>query len=250
MARLPKLGWFSLSLNAILLALLVYIVYSLGGIKYLKYKMANGRFAGQYSMQKDIYNHMPKPSENAIVFIGNSLVQYGLWGEWLASPRVYNRGLAGDGIMGVKERLEALEDSKPAQLYIMAGINDLYFHPIDTVIQSHNRLLAYLDNHFPETEIRIHSVLPINNQVRRVHLRNEDIIEINRSLQAVSRSFGFQYLDLHTRLKDDQGRLDEKYTEDGIHLNGSGYRVWQAYLQPFLPASLLPIEQEPNTGTE
>ena len=132
----------------------------------------------------------------------------------------------------------------------MAGINDLYFHPVDTVIRNHNTILQYLSEFFPKTEIRIHSVLPVNNKVRNTHMRNEDIVRINRSLQTVCRSYGFQYIDLHTRLKDGKGRLDEQYTEDGIHLNGSGYEVWRAILLPFLPASLLPLEEEANTGTE
>jgi len=41
----------------------------------------------------------------------------------------------------------------------------------------------------------------------------------------------YTYVDLYNEFTDGQGRLDEKLTTDGLHLNKSGYELWVRILR-------------------
>jgi len=49
--------------------------------------------------------------------------------------------------------------------------------------------------------------------------------EIARSDKAVT------YIDLYSRFLDAEGRLDKRYTNDGLHLLGEGYVLWASILK-------------------
>jgi hexosaminidase len=42
------------------------------------------------------------------------------------------------------------------------------------------------------------------------------------------------FIDLHSRFVDADGYLDPRYTNDGLHLTGEGYRLWRELLIPYV----------------
>ena len=45
---------------------------------------------------------------------------------------------------------------------------------------------------------------------------------------------GYVFIDLHSRFVDADGYLDPRYTNDGLHLTGEGYRLWRELLIPYV----------------
>jgi lysophospholipase L1-like esterase len=43
-----------------------------------------------------------------------------------------------------------------------------------------------------------------------------------------------RYLDINAKLANDRGLLDERFSDDGLHLNARGYEVWADALTPVL----------------
>ena len=42
------------------------------------------------------------------------------------------------------------------------------------------------------------------------------------------------YIDLYSVFVGEDGRMDPKYTNDGLHLLGAGYLLWASLLRPLL----------------
>ena len=56
------------------------------------------------------------------------------------------------------------------------------------------------------------------------------MIDFNQRLQKLAKEFDYDYIDLHSQMKDDKGELKQEFTADGLHLNAEGYKVWKAQI--------------------
>ena len=54
---------------------------------------------------------------------------------------------------------------------------------------------------------------------------NKNIDELNGELTKLENE-NIKYINIYDSLKTDDNQLNEKYTYDGIHLNGTGYQIW------------------------
>jgi len=55
-------------------------------------------------------------------FLGNSITDYCDWYELFGKLNIKNREIGGDGVI---DRLDEVTSSKPKQIFLMIGINDL-----------------------------------------------------------------------------------------------------------------------------
>lgn len=72
---------------------------------------------------------------------------------------------------------------------------------------------------------------------------------INESLRKNSASKAYTFIDLHSNFIETSGKLDPKYTNDGLHLTGEAYLLWKNLLYAYVydlqsKPSLLPIPQK------
>lgn len=64
------------------------------------------------------------------------------------------------------------------------------------------------------------------------HVKNGELIEaVNAELQQNQNKQAFTCVDIAAVLKDKTGYLNPEYTNDRLHLNGAGYRVWAAAIR-------------------
>ena len=158
-----------------------------------------------------------------IVILGDSLTLKGRWAERFTGVTVVNRGIGGDGISGIENRLDPIIQGKPSRIFLMAGINDLLAgNPSREILRGFERIAARMP---AETELVVQSVLPCAPP-RCGAEDNERIRRFNTRLEAWSRKDGHRYIDLYSSFAKDEV-LDPALTSDGIHLNAAGYRVWQ-----------------------
>ena len=227
---LKKIGAFSIVLNLLLILAFFYLIYSLGGPSYVWFKAKNRGVTGVYAHRAELFEEL-KIKSGSLVFLGNSITEQCEWAELLQLPTVVNRGIAMDHTLALLDRLDPITSAKPKAIFLMIGVNDLITTRPQQVSANYRKILARIKEQTPSTQVYIQSVLPVNNRIRETGIENEDILTLNRHIRSLGHEFVYPYIDLHTLLKDRKGRLDEGYTEDGIHLNAKAYRKWGAELR-------------------
>ena len=83
------------------------------------------QYAKEYYQKRVVVFNNEPVVKHRIIFIGNSLTQFGDWNKLLDDSTVVNRGIAGDNTYGVLARLNDIIIRKPAKLFIEIGINDI-----------------------------------------------------------------------------------------------------------------------------
>lgn len=216
---------FSLSLNVLGLLAFAWGVRRLGGWRALMSRARND-IPGYYANRLDLFSRLPE-RPGAVVLVGDSQIQQGEWHEWLGDS-VLNRGIAGDGVDGVLRRLEPdVLRHRPSRIVVCVGVNDLLYRKTpEQVAGRYGELVAKLRQDAPQARLVLVSVLPVNNAIRRSGVDNAPIRALNEKIRALAERNGAAYLDLYALLSDPEGNLQERFTADGIHLNGAGYAVW------------------------
>lgn len=177
----------------------------------------------------------------AVVMLGNSITERGRWSEFFPGTLIYNRGIGGDIIAGMQDRIEPLVASRPSKVFIMAGINNLLFFaiPVDDFRAQMRTLIASIAEASPGTQIYIQSLLPVNDgaapEENKKYFagKNPGIVTLNETLKALAAQMKVTFIDLYPLMLRD-AKLDPAYTIDGIHLSPAGYRVWIDALAPYI----------------
>jgi hypothetical protein len=75
------------------------------------------RYATEYYIKRmDVFNAEPI-ARAKIMFLGNSITEFGDWQKLLNDPTVVNRGIAADNTFGVIDRLEDVISRHPKKLF-------------------------------------------------------------------------------------------------------------------------------------
>ncbi len=169
-----------------------------------------------------------------IIFIGDSITDIGEWAELWGNNKVLNRGISADNTFGILNRLDEITSRKPAKIFIMIGINDISKSiPDSVIIKNYYTIINRIKKESSNTKIYIQSILPTNNsfpQFVRHQNKTEHIIVINNALQKLALQKNCVYVDVYSALLDKENKLDNLYTNDGLHINGKGYFTWKNLL--------------------
>ena len=220
----------SLILNLLFILFGGYVIHRKGGIEYLKMKFnplpleVSKNYGDYYYEKKSIFEILPNDTCE-IIFLGNSITDHCNWSELFANLNVKNRGIGGDIIEGLIDRIDEVVSSKPKKIFLLIGINNLgRKNTVEKILINYERLIVTIVKKSSKTKLFIQSILPT---CRRTDLLNSDIMAINMGLLALSEKYGLTYIDLFKVLKTEKNELDPTYTFDGLHLNGKGYLKWK-----------------------
>lgn len=174
----------------------------------------------------------------SIVMLGNSLTHGCEWHELFNNPKVLNRGINGDIIEGIEDRLDVIVNGHPAKIFLLIGANDIS-HDLtaDSIANAIGKLIDQLRRRTPQTRVYVQSILPINNSFGRYKLMvgKESVIRrINSLLEGIAVSKGCVWLNSHPIFCDEDGNLRRDWTNDGLHLLGEGYIAWRDFLLPYI----------------
>ena len=229
-----KLLYASLFVNLLLLSVFAYWINHRGGWRYIKQTFGIEKKmepSSYYSIKSSIFETLPLDSSD-IVFIGNSLTDYGHWDELFPELKIKNRGIGGDDILGVQSRIDVVLHAQPKKLFLLIGTNDLeYYHDKNLTVERYEQLVAKIKQDAPNTKLYLLSILPTRGILNRP---NKHIVEMNEDIRLISKKFEVTYIDLHSQYKDEKGELKQDFTLDGIHINGKGYERWKDVLLPYL----------------
>ena len=179
-------------------------------------------------------------SSQDIVMLGNSLTEGGGdWSKRLKTENVRNRGIVGDEIMGIYDRLDQILPGKPRKIFLLTGVNDVS-HDLstDSLVTLMDFLLNEIQTKSPETKLYLQSLLPINESFGRYKKligKTDQIPEINAKLKELANKRNITFIDLFPLFTEKKTNiLREKLTADGLHLNEEGYRIWVKELKEYL----------------
>ncbi len=231
---MKRLLYLSLFFNLLALGAGGFAVYRLGGFKHVFIRLQR-QTEGLYHHRAQHFERLPERLRS-IVFLGDSQTEQAEWHELFPDgPVVLNRGISGDYTEGLLERLPEVLRHKPLKIFLLIGVNDLAFgNSVPEIETAYRSIVQKIRTDSPDTELYLQSLLPVNNGVRHVGVKNAKILEVNARVAQIARDFAVPFLDIATPLKDADGNLAAKFTEDGLHINGLGYLVWKKEIEQFV----------------
>ena len=190
-----------------------------------------------YARRATLFDELPIGKKD-IVMLGNSLTDGCEFNELLGNRHIKNRGIVGDIVQGLIDRIDPIIKGQPKKLFIMTGVNDIS-HDVtaDSIARAMEKLIVMVKKGSPRTKIYLQSLLPFNNDVREWKLlkgRDHVVVEANVLLEQVAKRQGVTWINLYPLFADEQGRLRADLTNDGLHLMGKGYLIWRDAIKPYV----------------
>lgn len=190
-----------------------------------------------WEQRVSLFDQLPV-TEGDIVFLGNSITDGGEFAELFSNPAIKNRGINGDVISGVRERLHQVTDGKPSKIFLLIGINDIsHSIPSNDLAKEYEALVGEITKNSPSTRLYIQSVMPINNDFGRyknLKGKEQTVIDLNELIKAIAQNNGAVFIDLSDVLASPDGKLRREFTNDGLHLTGEGYKAWTDHIKHFI----------------
>lgn len=195
------------------------------------------KYSTYWYQKATLYEALPVAPTD-IVFLGNSITDGGEWAELFGDFRMKNRGISGDIAEGVYDRLDAVLGGKPAKIFLLIGINDVARGTsADTIVARILKIAKKVGEDSPQTKLYVQSVLPVNDcygMFKGHTSRGDVVLEINRLLKDKAAEGRFTYIDLHSHFRNEEGKMNTEYSNDGLHLLGKGYLLWKELVLPYV----------------
>lgn len=182
-------------------------------------------------------------AKGQIVFVGDSITDLCPLDDYYADLDLacYNRGIGGDTTDGVLRRLKvSIFDIKPSKIVLMIGTNDVDGGKNNAyIVANYRKILDEIKENQPKVELFFMSVIPQNKDFENasglnVTENNRQIVELNSEIAKLCDEYGYTYINIYNSLLGEDGYLDKKYSDDGLHLNANGFVVWSNALKPLL----------------
>ena len=180
--------------------------------------------------------------EPDIIFIGDSIVEYYPLQELFGTEKtIVNRGIRGYQTRLLLENLDAhLYCGAVDQIVLLIGTNDIGKDvPMNEALDNLERVIQSIARDYPLTEIKLLSILPVNEgeeYKQTVYIRtNEKIREWNQAYEALASAYmQVDFVPIYDSLTDSKGQLQSAYTTDGLHLSVAGYQALSDALKTYL----------------
>ena len=177
------------------------------------------------------------PSKNAILFIGSS--SFTMWKDvqqYFPSYRIINRGFGGSSLPDViRYANDIILPYQPKQIVIYCGENDVAASDTVTgklVFNRFKQLFTIIRNRYPKVKLTYVSMKPSpSRQLLLSKMINGNEL-IKKYLSSKKRT---SYVDVYLEMIDDEGKpRPDLFLDDNLHMNKTGYVIWQKLIEPHL----------------
>lgn len=176
---------------------------------------------------------------NRVIFIGNSITKHWLLfdSEFFTSHKYINRGIIAQATPQILGRFqEDVINLSPRIVVIEGGTNDIAENTgkYDEGFTLNNIITMVELAHVNNIKVILGSLLPAvaydwNMKVEGVP---EKIKSLNKRIKEYADNNNIIYVDYYSPLVDgESSAFNPKYSEDGVHPNGSGYLVMKPLVQ-------------------
>jgi lysophospholipase L1-like esterase len=171
----------------------------------------------------------PKPGEDRVVFMGDSITQGWNLAESFPGKPYVNRGISGQTTpqMLIRFRQDAI-DLKPKAVIILAGTNDIAGNTGPMTLEQTEGNIASMAELAAANGIRvvICSLLPAFDYPWAPGLDHAPkIVKVNAWLKDYAEQKGYVYVDYYSAMKDDRGGLPSTMSKDGVHPLPAGFAI-------------------------
>lgn len=167
-----------------------------------------------------------------VVFVGDSLTNRLEWQDVFPQVDIANRGIEGDSVQGILDRIAAVESVTAQKAFVMTGVNDFLFGgSVEYVFERYSQIIERLTA--SGSVVYIQSTLDCSGTNCTADVR-EKIGILNEMLAAYAPSVGAIFIDINPHLATSEAGLRKEFTIDGTHLNADGYKQWIAVIAPFV----------------
>lgn len=212
---------------------------------------------GRYHVENQKLKQQP-PESKRVVFMGDSITDFWRLAEYFPRRPYVNRGISGQTTPQMLVRMYPdVIDLKPAAMVVLAGINDVSQNTgpaTAEMVEQNIMAMTELAQHH-HIKVILCSVLPVSDyaylkapggrggRVMRMKVTDThppgDILKLNAWMKDYASRVEAIYADYFNALVDEQGRLKENCSGDGIHPNAEGYKIMapivEAAIQKALP---------------
>lgn len=166
-----------------------------------------------------------RPAEpGRVVFLGDSITEYCDLAAYYPGLDAVNQGIAGDTTDGMLQRLEQVYAAAPQAVVVHGGVNDLLSgldgeHVLDNL----RAIVQAIHERLPKAKVVVQSLYPVGEGEGLYFTRR--IRQINAQLEERAKELDYRYANVYDALCTADGRLDGRYSDDGLHPNAEGYRA-------------------------
>lgn len=178
-----------------------------------------------------------------VVFLGDSITDFYDLEKYFSGMHVVNSGVDGNTTDNILNNMkERVYDYNPSKVLILIGTNDITNDKnVDEIFDNIKKIIEQIRENRPYAEIYLESIYPVNdtddskiNHEMVNGRKNDTIKEINSKLREYSKKNDVIYIDMYSKLSDDDGNLKLDYTKEGLHLSDKGYEVVTKVLEKIL----------------
>jgi lysophospholipase L1-like esterase len=192
-------------------------------------------FRGLWKEKRTAWAAAKEQERGSVVFLGDSITQgWGSLAKDFPNMRVANRGISGDTVRGVRQRLKGdVLDLQPKAVVLLIGTNDLGLGAAPELVAENTKaLLAEMRQANPQLPIIVCKVMPSNASKQRP---TEKISRLNTLVdEAVQGDAHLIRADTFGVFADEDGNAKKEEFPDLLHPNAAGYAIWKAVLDPIL----------------
>ena len=175
------------------------------------------------------------PGTISNIFFGDSLTEAWPLHEFFPGYSLLNRGIGGDSVYGLYDRMEKdVFVYHPQRVFMLIGINGIEEDKYRII--AHIKALATMLKE-RGISVFISSLLPIRYPDNWNRFQYQDkIVEINAELREWAASGNADgFIDYHHAVKDGSGQLAAAFAQpDGTHLTFEAYRRMSELVAPYL----------------
>jgi len=104
------------------------------------------------------------------------------------------------------------------------------FTNLDTIYNKYKRLVSRIRSGDPDCKIHIISELPRSDFSPASRM----VKTLNKKLLNLSKEENMAYINVYRDLATNDGRLNRRFSYDGLHMNGKGYLVMKRAIEPYI----------------
>jgi lysophospholipase L1-like esterase len=177
------------------------------------------------------------PRPGMVLFVGSSSIR--LWNtlqQDFPAYQVLNRGFGGASLPDVALYAEqTIYRYQPSQIVFYCGENDFAGSDtiqVQTVVNRFTNLFREIRQRHPNVPFVFIAIKPSPSRAR---LMPKMEAANNQIRQFLSKQKKARFANIYPDMLDGAGKpRGELFKEDSLHMNGKGYAIWKAKLQPLL----------------
>lgn len=178
-----------------------------------------------------------RPESGSILFVGSS--SFTMWKDVqndFPAYKILNRGFGGSSLTDlIRYAPDVIYPYQPKQVVIYCGENDFVSSPnanADTVLTRFNQLFGMIRTRLPKAHILFVSIKPSPSRAKYM----PEMVRANAMIKSfLKKKSKTGYVDVYNKmLLADGSPMPNIFLADKLHMNRTGYEIWQKAILPHL----------------